>query len=115
MNSRRTLLFVLLGLGLMSSVAHAAASSRQGVRVGSYRVERDVTPGRNKVVGTLTNTGQGRVHVVRISFSLFDAKGRAVGRATDEVHDLAPGQTWKFHALARGNVSRARLLRLDAE
>jgi hypothetical protein len=30
------------------------------------------------------------------------------------VHDLGPGQTWKFHARALGNVSRARLLSIEA-
>jgi len=49
-----------------------------------------------------------------VSFRLFDAKGHAIGRASDEIHDLNPGQTWKFHALAKGNVSRARLLRVEA-
>ncbi len=85
------------------------------VRVGAYRVERDVTPSRNKVVGTLTNVGRLRVHSARVSFRLFDASGHVIGRATDEVHDLGPGHTWKFHAIAHGNVSRARLLRVETK
>jgi hypothetical protein len=60
-----------------------------------------------------TNVGRVPVHSARVSFRLFDAKGHAIGRATDEVHNLAPGQTWKFHAVARGNVSRARVLRVE--
>jgi hypothetical protein len=112
---RLTVLLVLLGYGLASSAAFAGESPRQHVRVASYRVERDVTPGRNKVVGTLVNVGRMRAHVVKISFRLFDATGRTIGGATDEVRDLQPGQTWKFHALARGNVSRARLLRVEAK
>ncbi|WP_144240803.1 FxLYD domain-containing protein [Dyella japonica] len=114
MNFRSTVALLLLGFGLMSSIATATGVVRPKVHLGTYRVERDVTPGRNKVVGTLTNTGKVPVHSARVSFRLFDATGRAIGRATDEVHDLEPGQSWKFHAQARGNVSRARLLRVEA-
>ena len=108
---------MLLGLGLASTAMATAASKpvKHAVRVGSYRVERDVTPGRNKVVGTLTNVSPARIHATRVKFRLFDAKGRAIGNAVDEVHDLQPGQTWKFHARARGNVSRARLWRVETQ
>jgi hypothetical protein len=108
---------VLLGVGL-AATAMATVSGKplkHPVHVGSYRVERDVTPGRNKVVGTLTNVSRAPIHSARISFRLFDAKGHAVGSAVDEVHDLEPGQTWKFHARARGNVSRARLMRVETK
>lgn len=115
MNLRTILLFAALAGGLASPAAWAGKSLTHAVHVGSYRVERDVKPGRNKVVGTLSNTGRVRVHTARVSFRLYDARGRAIGRATDQVHDLKPGQTWKFHALARGNVSRARLLKVEAE
>lgn len=112
MNFRKTAALLLMGFGLMSSAAWAAGTVKRNLHVGSYRVERDVTPGRNKVVGTLTNAGRAPVHSAKVSFRLFDAKGHAIGRATDETHDLQPGQTWKFHAVARGNVSRARLLQV---
>ena len=114
MNVRSTFSFLLLACGVASSAAFAGASPRQDIRVASYRVERDVTPGRNKVVGVLVNDGPVLIHDLRISFSIFDATGRAIGGATDEVHNLGPGQAWKFHALARGNVSRARLVRVVA-
>ena len=94
---------------------HAMGLRRHDVRVGSYRVERDVTPGRNKVVGTLTNISGTKIHTVRVSFRLLDAHWRVIGRGTDETHELAPGQIWKFHAPARGNVSRARLLQVDVD
>lgn len=112
MKRRSIVWWVLLGCVLSSSAVAAGAPVRH-VRLGPYRVERDVTPGRNKVVGTLTNVGRVPVHSAKVSFRLFDAKGHVIGRASDEVHDLAPGQTWKFHASARGNVSRARLLRVE--
>jgi hypothetical protein len=112
MKRRSIVWWMLLGCVVSSSAVAAGAPVRH-VRLGSYRVERDVTPGRNKVVGTLTNVGRVPVHSAKVSFRLFDAKGHAIGRASDEVHDLAPGQTWKFHASARGNVSRARLLRIE--
>lgn len=113
MNLRSAAALFLLGLGLASSTA-AATGAKPTVHVGSYRVERDVTPGRNKVVGTLTNKGRAPLHSAKVSFRLYDAKGRVVGRASDEVHGLRPGQTWKFHARARGNVSRARLVHVEA-
>jgi hypothetical protein len=106
-------MLVLLGVGLAATAP--GKPLQHTVHVGSYRVERDVTPGRNKVVGTLTNVSRVPIHATRVSFRLFDANGRVIGRAVDEVHDLEPGQTWKFHALARGNVSRARLLRVVTE
>jgi hypothetical protein len=112
MKRRSIVLWVLLGCVVCSSAVAAGAPARH-VRLGPYRVERDVTPGRNRVVGTLTNVGRVPVHSAKVSFRLFDAKGHAIGRATDVVHNLAPGQIWKFHALARGNVSRARLLRVE--
>jgi hypothetical protein len=115
MNLRSTVALLLFGLALASSTASAAGAVKREVRVGSYRVERDVTPGRNKVVGTLTNMGCTPVRDVKVSFRLFDAKGRVIGRATDEAHDLQPGQTWKFHAVAHGNVSRARLLQVKTQ
>ena len=114
MNFRATVLFAALACGFASPAAWAGKSLAHAVRVGHYRVERDVRPGRNKVVGTLSNAGRARVRTVRISFRLFDARGHAIGRATAEAHDLAPGQVWKFHAPARGNVSRARLLQVEA-
>jgi hypothetical protein len=116
--SRRSmyLCWIMLLVPLGNSWAAPAAATKpasHGVHLGSYRVERDVTPSRDKVVGTLTNVGRVRVHSARVSFRLFDANGHVIGRATDEVHDLDPGHTWKFHAIARGNVSRARLLRVE--
>ncbi len=115
MNFRTSLLFTALACGLASPAAWASKSLTHAVHVGPYRVERDVKPGRNRVVGTLSNTGHVRVHTAKVSFRLFDARGRSIGHATDEVHNLKPGQTWRFHALARGNVSRARLLKVEAE
>lgn len=115
MNLRTIVLFATLACGLASPVAWAGKSLAHAVRVDHYRVERDVKPGRNKVVGTLSNVGHVRVRTAKVSFRLFDAKGRAIGRASDEVHNLKPGQTWTFHAFARGNVSRARLLKVEAE
>ncbi len=109
------MLLAPLGSAWAATPAPVSKSVGHAIHVGSYRVERDVTPSRNKVVGTLTNVGRLRVHSARVSFRLFDAKGHVVGRATDEVHDLEPGHTWKFHAIARGNVSRARLLRVEAK
>lgn len=114
-----TLMLIGVGFAAMATATAAAAVTgkrvKNPVHVGTYRVERDVTPGRNKVVGTLTNVSRAPVHTTRVSFRLFDAHGHAIGRAVDEMHDLAPGQTWKFHARARGNVSRARLLRVETE
>lgn len=109
------IMLLLLGAGLatMATATASHAPLKHNVQLGSYRVERDVTPGRNKVVGTLTNVSHSPIHATRVSFRLLDARGRVVGHAVDEVHDLQPGQTWKFHALARGNVSRARLLRVE--
>lgn len=112
MKRRSIVWWVLLGCVVSSSAVAAGAPVRH-VRLGAYRVERDVKPGHNKVVGTLTNVGRVPVHSARVSFRLFDAKGHAIGRATDQVHNLAPGQTWKFHAVARGNVSRVRVLRVE--
>lgn len=108
---------VLLGIGLATTATAATVGKplMHPVHMGAYRVERDVTPGRNKVVGTLTNVSRLPIHDTRVSFRLFDANGRVIGRAVDETHDLAPGQTWKFHARARGNVSRARLLRVETK
>ena len=113
MNIRLTALVALLGAGLFSSAAFAKEPAPH-VRVSSYRVERDVKPGRNKVVGTLTNTGHTRVRDVTVNFRLFDAKGHAIGHASDQAHNLKPGQSWKFHAPARGNVSRAKLVQVKA-
>lgn len=115
MNLRSTVVMLLLVFGFCSSTAMASEPLKHRIRVGSYRVERDVTPGRNKIVGTLTNVSHTPVHTARVRFRLFDAKGHAVGQAVDEVHDLGAGQTWKFHARARGNVSRARLVSVEAK
>jgi hypothetical protein len=106
---------LLLGFGWASPAAFANEPLTHRIRVDSFRVERDITPGRNKVVGTLTNVSRAPVHAAKIRFRLFDATGRGVGLAVDEVHDLAPGQTWKFHARALGNVSRAHLLSVEAK
>lgn len=116
MNLRCAALLLLLvaGFACSASPAFAAAPAQQRVRLGAFRVERDVTPGRNKVVGSLTNISRTPVHTARVRFRLFDARGRAIGQAVDQVHELAPGQTWTFHARARGNVSRARLLAVEA-
>lgn len=115
MNLRSTVALLLFGLAFASPAAPAAVAVKHKVHVGTYRVERDVKPGHNKVVGTLTNVGHTRVRDVKVSFRLFDAKGHMIGRATDEAHDLQPGQSWKFHAVARGNVSRARLLAVKTQ
>jgi hypothetical protein len=114
MKFRFTLPLLLVGFALVSQSAVAAVPPKHRVRIGSFRVERDITPGRNKVVGTLTNVSHVPVHEARVRFRLFDARGRGIGLATDEVHNLGPGQTWKFHARAPGNVSRARLVSVEA-
>jgi hypothetical protein len=115
MKLRFTVPLLLLGFGLASPAAFSSEPLKHRIRVDSFRVERDVTLGRNKVVGTLTNVSRASVHAAKICFRLFDATGRGIGLAVDEVHDLEPGQTWKFHARARGNVSRAHLLSIEAE
>jgi hypothetical protein len=115
MKLRFTVPLLLLGFGLASSAAFAGEPLKHRIRVDSFRVERDITPGRNKVVGTLTNVSRAPVRVAKVSFRLLDATGRGIGVAVDEVHDLGPNQTWKFHARALGNVSRARLLSVESE
>jgi len=102
-------------LAFASPPVSAAQPVHHRVRVGAFRVERDITPGRNKVVGSLTNISRAPIHTARIRFRLFDAKGHVVGQAMDEVHDLPAGKSWKFHALARGNVSRARLVSVETK
>jgi hypothetical protein len=101
-----------LALAVLSFSAAATVHSRPALRVDSYRVERSVTPGRNKVVGHASNRGTTTIRTARVRFRLFDANGKQVGVAQDDVHNLHPGQTWTFHAKAMGNVSRAKLARV---
>jgi hypothetical protein len=110
MKLRSTLVLLLLGFTLVSQPALATAPAKHRVRIGSFRVERDITPGRNKVVGTLTNISRTPIHQAKVRFRLFDARWHGIGVATDEVQNLGPGQTWTFHAQAAGNVSHARLV-----
>jgi hypothetical protein len=108
------LLTALLGVALavLSCSTSAASHPAPRLRVDSYRVERDVTPGRNKVVGHATNTSNAAIRTAGVRFNLYDATGKQIGVAQDYVHDLQPGQAWTFHAKALGNVSRAKLSRL---
>ena len=95
-----------------STHAFQVGASRR-VRVDSYRVERDVRPGRSWVVGRAVNISGRRLRDVRVRFRLFDARGRQIGWATDGIMDFRAGQSWRFRASAAGNVSRARLASAD--
>jgi hypothetical protein len=83
------------------------------VRVDSYRVERDVRPGRTRVVGRAVNISGRRLRDVRVRFRVFDSRGRQIGWASDAIMDFRAGQSWRFRAPAAGNVTRARLASAD--
>jgi hypothetical protein len=114
---RNRLAAVALAIAGAFSISPSADAFQVGagrrVRVDSYRVERDVRQGRNRVVGRAVNISGRRLRDVRVRFRVFDNRGRQIGWATDGIMDFRAGQSWRFRAPASGNASRARLVSAD--
>jgi hypothetical protein len=65
------------------------------VRLLETHVETDQT-GARMIVGTIKNIGPGRIDLVTVTITLFDADGNAIGSVKDEVNYLEPDKVWKF-------------------
>jgi hypothetical protein len=61
------------------------------------------------LVGTARNDSSRTMDYLQIKFDLLDAQNNKVGTAEDSIASLAPGETWKFRAMAMASgVARAR-------
>jgi hypothetical protein len=52
------------------------------------------------IVGKVRNDSGHTFSYLRVNFDLLDSHGNKIGTAEDTINDLAPGQTWKFRAMA---------------
>jgi len=100
---------------LMLAAATAAAQSLPyGVSIDNLAATRQAD-GMSVITGIVANHGDKPVQGLSVTFVLYDAQGREVGRATDR-HDaaLAPGATWQVHAATPHTFARFTALDIKA-
>lgn len=50
--------------------------------------------------GLIKNTMSSELNSVSIRYTLYDPSGASIGKATDFISEIAPGQVWRFKAVA---------------
>ena len=76
------------------------AKTLQDLKTGSVILEKS-KGGSSLVygVGDVKNDSEYQRFGVKVELSVFDAKGKNVGKATDYIQVIEPHGTWRFHAL----------------
>jgi len=83
-----------------------------GFAISEFKLEQTTGNSLVHVVGAVRNLTDKQRFGVKVEFSLFDAKGTAVGKASDYAGTLGAQGVWKFKALVM--TSKAAEARLDA-
>lgn len=106
----------LAGLLLALGCAVAGAQSLPyGVSINDLAAFRQAD-GLSVITGTVRNYGKRPVHGLSVTFVLYDAAGREVGRTSDQREaPLAPGETWLVRATTPHAFTRFTALDIKSQ
>ncbi|AHV91816.1 FxLYD domain-containing protein [Bordetella holmesii] len=101
---------------LCLSTQVSAQSLPQGVSLGNLEASRDAQTGQTVITGTYGNQSQARIEHASVTFALFDAGGREIGRiSTQSEAALLPGAVWHFRASTPLDVRRFSAISATAQ
>ncbi|CAB3841939.1 FxLYD domain-containing protein [Achromobacter mucicolens] len=87
---------ILASIAVLASACAAAAGAQSlayGVTLGNVQAVRDSTRNVSTITGFLANQSERPVNSVLLTYVLYDAQNREVGRVSEDiVGPLAPGQ-----------------------
>ncbi len=104
----------LAALALLAGLSGAAGAQTlaYGVTLGNVQAVRDTTRNVSTITGFLANQSERHVNSVLLTYVLYDAQDREVGRVREDVvGPLAPGQIKVVKAITP--VEFARVTALD--
>ena len=106
--------FVLLLAGL--SGAAGAQSLTYGVTLGNVQAVRDINMNVSTITGSLANQSGRPISSAVLTFVLYDAQGREVGRVNDDIiGPMAPGQIRLVKAITPLQFTRVTVLDIRAQ
>ncbi|CAP44885.1 FxLYD domain-containing protein [Bordetella petrii] len=109
---------ILATLALASVLAAATAAAQSlpyGVSISNLAATRQAD-GSSVITGVVSNHGDKPVQGLSVTFVLYDAQGREVGRATGRRDTaLAPGETWQVLAPTPHAFTRFTALDIKAQ
>ena len=105
-------LVLLAGL----SGAAGAQSLAYGVTLGNVQAVRDINMNVSTITGSLANQSGRPISSAVLTFVLYDAQGREVGRVNDDViGPMAPGQIRLVKAITPLQFTRVTVLDIRAQ
>lgn len=105
---------VVLLAGL--SGAAGAQSLAYGVTLGNVQAVRDATMNVSTITGSLANQSGRPISRAVLTFVLYDAQGREVGRVNEDViGPMAPGQIRQVKAITPLQFTRVTVLDIRAQ
>lgn len=97
------------------SAAAGAQSLVYGVTLGNVQAVRDVNQNLSAITGLLSNQSARPINSAMLTFVLYDAQDREIGRVRDDiVGPLAPGQIKQIRAVTPLQFTRVTALGVDA-
>ncbi len=102
---------------LLCLSAHAAAQNLpHGVTLGNLQATRDNIAGQTVITGTYRNQGQTRIIQAAVTFALFDANGKEIGRISSQSPiPLDPGDLWHIRASTPMTFQRFTAIEVRAD
>ncbi|MBO1112104.1 FxLYD domain-containing protein [Bordetella petrii] len=107
---------ILASLALAAASAAAAAQSLPyGVSIDNLAATRQAD-GSSVITGIVSNHGDKAVQGLTVTFVLYDAQGREVGRTTGRRDTaLAPGENWQVLATTPHAFTRFTAMDIKAQ
>ncbi len=92
-----------------------AQSFLYGVTLGNIHAVRDTNENVSTITGSLANQSTRAINNVMLTFVLYDAQGREVGRVRDDdIGPLAPGQIKMIRAITPLQFAKVTALDIRA-
>ncbi len=107
----------LASFALLAGLSGAAGAQSlvYGVTLGNVQAVRDVNQNVSAITGLLSNQSARHVNSAMLTFVLYDAQDREIGRVRDDVvGPLAPGQIKQIRAVTPLQFARVTALDVDA-
>lgn len=113
-----TMKLALASLVLLTGLSGAAGaqSLAYGVTLGNVQAVRDTNINMSTITGSLANQSGRPISSAVLTFVLYDAQGREVGRVNDDViGPMAPGQIRLVKAITPLQFTRVTVLDVRAQ
>lgn len=113
-----TMKLALASLVLLTGLSSAAGaqSLAYGVTLGNVQAVRDTNINMSTITGSLANQSGRPISSAVLTFVLYDAQGKEVGRVNDDViGPMAPGQIRLVKAITPLQFTRVTVLDVRAQ